>query len=69
MLSDFTFRTRQAGLMGPVLLVSIGVLFLLSEFVPGLGIEKTWPVLMVEVGLVRLIESGNPPRPPQGPRI
>ncbi len=55
--------------MGPVLLVSVGVLFLLSEFVPGLGIEKTWPVLLVEVGLVRLIESGNPPRPPQGPRI
>ena len=69
MLSDSAFRTGRAGLMGPVLLVSIGVLFLLSEFVPGLDIGKTWPVLLVEVGLVRLIESGNPPRPPQGPRI
>jgi hypothetical protein len=45
------------------------VIFLLEEFVPHLGFRKTWPVLLVVVGILKLIDSARPPRPPEGPRL
>lgn len=60
---------RGASLTGPVFLITLGLLLLLDEIVPGLGIGKTWPVLLVVVGILKLIGSNRPPRPPEGPRI
>jgi hypothetical protein len=62
-------RPCRASLTGPLILITLGVVFLVDQFVPGWGISKTWPVLLVVIGVVRLLDSTRPPRPPQGPRI
>ena len=60
---------RRASLTGPVFLITLGILLLLDEIVPGLGIGKTWPLLLVIVGVLKLIATNRPPRPPEGPRV
>ncbi len=62
-------RRHRHGLTGPVLLIAIGVLFLLDRWVPGWQIHRTWPVILVVIGLVKLVEATGPPRPPEGPRV
>lgn len=61
--------SSRHGLTGPVILVTIGVMFLVDEFVPGWGISKTWPVLLIVMGVLKLVDSARPPRAPQGPRV
>ena len=61
--------THRGTLMGPVILIALGVMFLLDQFIPGWGIGRTWPVLLVIVGVLKLLGSTRPPRAPQGPRI
>jgi hypothetical protein len=60
---------RSPSLTGPVVLITLGAILLLDQFVPGWGIGKTWPILLVVIGVVKLLESGRPPRPPAGPRV
>jgi len=55
--------------MFPVLLIVLGLMFLLDQFVPGWRISKTWPALLVVIGVLKLWDSARPPRPPEGPRI
>lgn len=50
-------RSRRPGLTGPILLIALGVMFLVGQFVPEWGVGKTWPVILIVVGLARLIES------------
>jgi uncharacterized membrane protein len=54
---------------GPVFLITIGVVFLVGEFVPEWDIERTWPVLLIVLGVLKLFDSVMPPRPPAGPRF
>lgn len=61
--------TRGPSLMGPVILISLGAMFLVDQFVPGWRIGRTWPLLLVIIGVMKLLDSTRPPRPPQGPRI
>lgn len=70
-MDDQTTQTtnRNFSLTGPVLLITIGVIFLMNEFVPGWSIGKTWPALLVVFGVLRLVDSARPPRAPRGPRI
>jgi len=60
---------RRGGLMFPVLLIVLGIMFLLDQLVPGWGISKTWPALLVVIGVLKLMDVTRPPRPPEGPRI
>jgi hypothetical protein len=46
-----------------------GVLFLLDQLVPGWGIGKTWPVLLIVIGVLKLVDISRPPRPPEGHRV
>ena len=62
-------RTRHESLAWPVILITLGTMFLLDELVPGWGVSKTWPVLLIVIGVVKLLRSGQPPRPPEGPRV
>jgi membrane-bound ClpP family serine protease len=55
--------------MFPVLLIAIGIMFLLDQLVPGWGISKTWPALLVVIGIIKLVDVTRPPRPPEGPRL
>jgi hypothetical protein len=61
-------RTRK--LMGPAILVTLGVLFLLDN-VSHVGFHKTWPALLLVIGVVKLMQSNassaghiNPLPPP-----
>jgi hypothetical protein len=47
---------RVRGLMGPVILITIGVLFLLGEYTR-YGLLELWPVLLLVSGLVILAQS------------
>lgn len=49
-------RCRARGLMGPAVLVTLGTLFLLEQF-DVLGFHKTWPLLLVVIGLVKVVQS------------
>jgi hypothetical protein len=50
------FRTlcRSGGLMGPVVLVTLGVLFMLNEFDVA-SFHRTWPILLIVIGLVKVL--------------
>jgi len=67
--SPRTSISSRPGLMGPVLLIALGIVFLISEFVPDWGLGKTWPILLIVIGVLKLLDSGRPPRPPEGPRL
>jgi len=47
-------RTRR--LMGPALLVTLGVLFLLDS-VSNIEFHKTWPAILLVIGVVKLLQS------------
>jgi hypothetical protein len=56
---------------GPVILITIGILFAIDHFGP-YGFERTWPVLVIVIGLMKLLErmvlKPHPavPVPPRG---
>jgi hypothetical protein len=49
-------RCRMHGLLGPVIIITIGVIFLLSEYTP-YGIGHLWPVILIVIGVFKLAES------------
>lgn len=55
--------------MGPVVIITLGLMFLLAQFVPGWGIGRTWPALLIVIGVIKLLDANRPPRPPEGPRV
>ncbi|HKM86169.1 MAG TPA: B-box zinc finger protein, partial [Terriglobales bacterium] len=51
-------RCRTRRIMGPVIVFTIGVLFLLQNLhESGLGFHRTWPVILLVVGLVKLLQG------------
>jgi hypothetical protein len=44
-------------------------MFLVAQFAPSWGIHKTWPAFLIVLGVLKLLDIGRPPRPPEGPRI
>jgi hypothetical protein len=69
-------RCSRRGLMGPVILITIGVLFLLQEMHVA-SFSHLWPVILLVIGVVKLLEEtasteGHlglqpPPAPPPPP--
>jgi hypothetical protein len=49
-----------------VVLVTIGTLFLIQS-VGGPDFGRTWPVLLLAIGLVKLLDGKNMPQPPSPP--
>ena len=47
-------NTRQIGrersLVGPLMTILVGVIFPVNQFVPELGFDKLWPLLLIAVG-------------------
>lgn len=63
---------RRRSILGPILLITIGVLFALDYIGNRWDFSQTWPVILVVIGLVKLFERmvwddpyyyGNGPRP------
>lgn len=49
-------RCAKRGLMGPVVLITIGVLFLLQQMHVA-SFNHLWPVILLVVGVVKLLEA------------
>ena len=75
-------RCRAHGFMGPAILITLGVLFLLDQVVHVYWMEfgRTWPALLIVIGLVMFLQhnapasghiprgyAGYPPAPPTYP--
>lgn len=67
-------RCSIRGLMGPAILITIGVLFLIHQSHWDYGFDRTWPVILLVIGAVKLAEAlasdeghGTTPGPPAGP--
>jgi hypothetical protein len=50
-------ETRRGRIMGGVILVVLGVLFLLRNLYPWFRFEDYWPVILIAIGLVLLWKS------------
>jgi hypothetical protein len=75
-------RCRTRKLMGPAILVTLGILFLLDNL-SSVDFGKTWPAILLVIGVVKLVQSnasytghigplppgiaGYPPGPPPPP--
>jgi len=49
-------RCRLQTLMGPIMLITIGVIFLLGRFT-SYGFERLWPVILLVAGAIKLAQS------------
>ncbi len=47
-------RCSTRGLMGPAVLVTLGVLFLLANS-SGYPFERTWPILLIVIGAIKVV--------------
>src|SRR5580700_4304986 len=61
-------RSGMRGLRGPVMVITVGVLFALNNFTQ-YRFEETWPVLIIVAGLVSLLGRAvaGPMAPPPPP--
>jgi hypothetical protein len=49
-------RCRCRGFIGPVILITLGVLFLLSEFEIW-RFHNSWPILLIAIGVAKVLAS------------
>jgi len=49
---------RRRGLVGPAVLITIGAIFMADRWWPGMSIHRLWPLILIVIGLVRLLEMG-----------
>ena len=50
-------------MLGPLLLIAVGVLFLLNNLYPGVfRFGKMWPVILIIIGLSKVFEYFQSPR-------
>jgi hypothetical protein len=48
-------RCTISGLMGPIVLITLGVLFLAGRLNIGYSFGQLWPVLLIVIGVVKLL--------------
>ena len=55
-------RCRAHGYMGPAVLITLGVLFLLAQVTSNywLNFDRTWPALLIVIGLVSFLRHSAP---------
>ena len=50
-------------MLGPLLLIALGVLFLLNNLYPGVfRFGKMWPVILIIIGISKVVEYFQSPR-------
>ena len=52
-------RCSVRGIMGPAILITIGVLFLVGQFHGEYGFGRTWPVILLVIGAIKLAEAAS----------
>ncbi|MBK5290931.1 MAG: hypothetical protein JJE04_04450 [Acidobacteriia bacterium] len=60
-------NSLMRAIRGPIVLITLGVLLACDHMGP-YGISRTWPVIIIMIGLMKLLERLFDPRPaqPQG---
>lgn len=54
-------RCRTRGIMGPAILVVLGLLLLADNLnLPGAGFGHTWPLLLITIGVVKVLQGNSP---------
>lgn len=48
---------RTRGLLGPAILITVGVLFFIGQYSWQFGFDRTWPVIVIVWGAVKLISD------------
>ena len=48
-------RCRCSGYLGPIVLVTLGVLLLIDQYTM-YGFNRTWPVLLIIIGIAKLLQ-------------
>lgn len=48
---------RTRGLMGPAVLITVGVLFFIGQYSWQFGFDRTWPILVIVIGAVKLLSD------------
>ncbi|HXW18070.1 MAG TPA: DUF5668 domain-containing protein [Candidatus Acidoferrales bacterium] len=43
--------------MGPVILITVGVLFLIGEYSGRYSFGELWPVILIVIGAMKLLEA------------
>lgn len=46
--------TIDRSLVGPLMMILVGTILLVSRFIPDLGFDKLWPVLLIGAGVAAL---------------
>jgi hypothetical protein len=49
-------RCRIKGLMGPIMLITVGVIFLIGEY-SHYGMDQLWPLFLIVPGVVLLVQA------------
>jgi hypothetical protein len=52
-------RCRFSGYIGPTVLITLGVLFLVDQYTM-YSIGRTWPILLIVIGIVKLVQWNAP---------
>lgn len=53
-------RCRSKGIMGPAIMITVGILFLLDNFgVHGADFGQTWPVILLVIGIVKIMQTAS----------
>ncbi len=55
-------RCLVRGLTGPVLLITLGALLLVGQFSGAYSFSQLWPVLLIVLGILRIVEALVPAR-------
>src|ERR1700720_2774575 len=53
-------RCTIRSLMGPAIIITVGVLFLLEQTRSGFSFGQTWPVILVVIGVISLASAMAP---------
>ena len=51
-------RCRTRSLCGPAVLVTVGVIFLIAELIPRFDFGDLWPLILIVIGVIKLVEYG-----------
>jgi hypothetical protein len=52
-------RDGRYSLMGPAILITVGTIFLIHELRPEYHMGRLWPVILIVIGIIRLLEAGS----------
>lgn len=63
---DAANTNLMQAIRGPILMITVGVLFAVDHF-GGTGFNRTWPVILIVVGVLKLLERGQRPAGPPAP--